>query len=381
MTFPELYQSTQALDLHERKQAFEVFLAGNPTHVDALNVLALIHMELGEFHFAIELIEKTLKLKPSQQSIYNLGICWMNVEDWPRAISVFTLLNQRFSPTEDSIGALTTALRLNQQANEAASLIESWHKRSGGSVSSYYNLALCFIDTRNFDKVERACLKALSLDPTHSPTVELLSDHYYRTHRYQSLFSLAEKHNECSAFFKSAEASLKLGRLADAKTYASKLSDTSAEKSLVNAKIARVTGHLSRSRDLLLNIDSNNSLWPEAAYLLSKNPTFSATKSWLDLLRQHQNPSSTHHLLFAIANAADTLQYFDLAATHYLSGQRALPPTITFDLEMLERKLASEAAKLVPTMLVLSTTMSIRVAGRRAVQSRRTVATRMTSLT
>ena len=171
----------QTGNLAEAERVYREVLAADPDNGDALHLLGMIALQLGRNEVAVELIERSHRLRrPDPVSLNNLGKAYMGLSrprDAKRCFAKALALKADYAETHQNLGVLNTELGRSKEAERsfrrAIALAPDY-------ADAHYNLAHLLIKLGRFEEAERCCRRALAIKPdfaeAHHNLAVVLSD-------------------------------------------------------------------------------------------------------------------------------------------------------------------------------------------------------------
>ncbi|WP_158236188.1 tetratricopeptide repeat protein [Limnohabitans sp. JirII-31] len=168
-------QFTQGLALHQQgklaqsKVLYEAVLKANPRHFDALHLLGVVEMSLGNSDAAVNLISSALKEKKNAtDAYYNLGLALDAANRKEQAIKAyddclrlnpknFSALNNK-SKSQRDIGKYQEAI---VSSNTAIAIKPDY-------AAAYFNRALALTELKQWDAALDSYNKAISIKPDYA---------------------------------------------------------------------------------------------------------------------------------------------------------------------------------------------------------------------
>ncbi len=163
------------------------------TKVDSLVEIGIQYHDSGQFDKAIETYKKALMINPNSAiANYEIGMTYMYSKDYKSAIKhcdIVIKLNDKYLLP----AYITKASCLDNlgETKESIKLFKKGIKKFGDNHLLYYNLALNYYKSKEYDKAEKALINAINTKPNHASSHLLLGNLMYnQNQKVQSLLSL-----------------------------------------------------------------------------------------------------------------------------------------------------------------------------------------------
>lgn len=180
-------------------------LTGNPTDIDALQILAACHMHLNEFEAARKAYEELIKLQPNNpEGYFNLGITFKNLNKYQEAISALQKtinLDEQHVSAHNSLGLI---LRKLGQHDQAIALLRQATKIDSQNAKAFNNLGLAISEASKINtkfEIQEAIVaikKAIALEPENAKPRNDLGAIYLEQHNFEQGFDLFESRWEAN---------------------------------------------------------------------------------------------------------------------------------------------------------------------------------------
>jgi protein O-GlcNAc transferase len=170
MTFQEQLKSGlshhQAGRLAEAENIYRQILAQQPDHVDALNLVGAVAIQMDRTYEAVELIRRAIQLKPDFAEAHaNLGTALAKVGKFDEAISAFRQAVQLKPGVAEMHINLANALKSNRRIDEAMASFREAIRLKPNDAAACYHLANLCKDTGRFDEAIALYRQAIRLKP------------------------------------------------------------------------------------------------------------------------------------------------------------------------------------------------------------------------
>lgn len=159
----------QARQLAEAAAIYERVLAVAPQHVEALQLLGLVALDLNRPDVASDLFRRGLAIMPNSAELhYNLGVASMFLKQMESAAEAFRrtiALRPDIALAHGNLGAALVSLGRHDDAIAAAKAALAIHPNH---PDSYNNLGVALKETNRLDEAAAAFERATQIDPRFS---------------------------------------------------------------------------------------------------------------------------------------------------------------------------------------------------------------------
>lgn len=148
------------------------------TKVDSLVEIGIQYHDSGQFDKAIETYKKALMINPNSAiANYEIGMTYMYSKDYKNSIKhcdIVIKLNDKYLLP----AYITKASCLDNlgETKESIKLFKKGIKKFGDNHLLYYNLALNYYKSKEYDKAEKALINAINTKPNHASSHLLLGN-------------------------------------------------------------------------------------------------------------------------------------------------------------------------------------------------------------
>lgn len=212
----------------EAKNELKAIVNGDEKDADALKLLGLCHMNLGEYKEGQGVFETVVKYKDDATSWFYLANCYDNQDDFLHAISAYEEVLRLRSGYVDAYKNLAIVYVKNQEPQKAIDIARKALDFTQEDYTIYYIAGTACMALRKFDDALEFLEKALELNPKHSQLYNNLGtcyvtvgnldkayENFMKASEFDpdnsityfniaSILQLQNKHEEACDFFKKA---------------------------------------------------------------------------------------------------------------------------------------------------------------------------------
>ena len=152
----------------EAKKELQTIIHENEKDIEALKLLGLCHVNLGEFKDGQGVFETVVKYKDDATSWFYLASCYDNQDDFLHAISAYEEVLRMRSSYIDAYKNLAIVYVKNQEPQKAINTAKKALEYVQDDYTIYYIAGTAYMALRKFDKAWEFLEKALELNPKHS---------------------------------------------------------------------------------------------------------------------------------------------------------------------------------------------------------------------
>ncbi|HEY2413241.1 MAG TPA: tetratricopeptide repeat protein [Pirellulaceae bacterium] len=164
-------QHHEAGQLQAAEQVYRQILAVDPNHVDALQLLGLIALAMGQLESAATYIGRAIELHATEPSFHNnLGNVFKAQGKLDRAIDCFRRAVELEPGYDVALYNLGTALQAQGKLDEAIVFYLRALEVNPGNAATYDNLGTAYQLQEKYDEAMDSYRRALHLKPGHAQT-------------------------------------------------------------------------------------------------------------------------------------------------------------------------------------------------------------------
>lgn len=152
----------------EAKEELAKLIHGDEKDAEALKLLGLCHINLGEFKEGQGVFETVVKYKDDATSWFYLASCYDNQDDYLHAISAYEEVLRMRSSYVDAYKNLAIVYVKNKEPQKAIDTAKKALEYVQDDYTVYYIAGTACMALRKFDEALEYLEKALELNPEHS---------------------------------------------------------------------------------------------------------------------------------------------------------------------------------------------------------------------
>ena len=212
----------------EAKKDLISVIKNDEKDVEALKLLGLCHINLGEFKEGQGVFETVVKYKDDASSWFYLANCYDNRDDYLHAIAAYEEVLRLRSSYVDAYKNLAVVYVKNKEPQKAVDTVKKAMEFVAGDYTIYYIAGTACMALKNFNEAVEFFEKAIELNPEHSQLYNNLGtcyvtvgnldkayDNFLKASDFDpdnsityfnigSVLQLQNKHKEACDFFKKA---------------------------------------------------------------------------------------------------------------------------------------------------------------------------------
>ena len=212
----------------EAKKDLISVIKNDEKDVEALKLLGLCHINLGEFKEGQGVFETVVKYKDDASSWFYLANCYDNRDDYLHAIAAYEEVLRLRSSYVDAYKNLAVVYVKNKEPQKAVDTVKKAMEFAAGDYTIYYIAGTACMALKNFNEAVEFFEKAIELNPEHSQLYNNLGtcyvtvgnldkayDNFLKASDFDpdnsityfnigSVLQLQNKHKEACDFFKKA---------------------------------------------------------------------------------------------------------------------------------------------------------------------------------
>ena len=212
----------------EAKKDLISVIKNDEKDVEALKLLGLCHINLGEFKEGQGVFETVVKYKDDASSWFYLANCYDNRDDYLHAIAAYEEVLRLRSSYVDAYKNLAVVYVKNKEPQKAVDTVKKAMEFVAGDYTIYYIAGTACMALKNFNEAVEFFEKAIELNPEHSQLYNNLGtcyvtvgnldkayDNFLKASDFDpdnsityfnigSVLQLQNKHKEACEFFKKA---------------------------------------------------------------------------------------------------------------------------------------------------------------------------------
>jgi protein O-GlcNAc transferase len=172
--------------LNEAEERYGRLLDGNPRHFDALNRLAIVALQRGDFSEALSRIDRALRVTPdSPAAICNKGSILIALKRYPEALSAYDRALELDPDDPDTHYNRANVLKEMGRPGQALPSYEEVIKRRPNDADAHFNRGRMLFELKRLDEAVSSYDQAIAL----SPSTEF---YFHRGNALKSLLRLDE---------------------------------------------------------------------------------------------------------------------------------------------------------------------------------------------
>ncbi len=212
----------------EAKKELAEIIKSDEKNVEALKLLGLCHINLGEFKEGQRVFETVVKYKDDASSWFYLANCYDNRDDYLHAIAAYEEVLRMRSSYVDAYKNLAVVYVKNKEPQKAVDTVKKALDYVTDDYTVYYIAGTACMALKKFDEAVEFLEKAIGLNPEHSQLYNNLGtcyvtignldkayENFLKASEYDpensityfnmaSILQLQNKHKEACEFFKKA---------------------------------------------------------------------------------------------------------------------------------------------------------------------------------
>jgi tetratricopeptide (TPR) repeat protein len=168
-TIKSAIENYQAGNLRQAENVCIEILSEQPNNIDALHFLGILYYQMRNYDFAVEYLEKALKINPNDPDAqYNIGLSFKEKGQLDKAIACYQKalqLNPNFANAQYNLGMV---LQEKGDIDEAIPCYQKALQLNPNLSGVYYNLGIISQEKEQIDEAIIYYQKALQLNPNLS---------------------------------------------------------------------------------------------------------------------------------------------------------------------------------------------------------------------
>jgi len=150
--------------LRQANKALQGVVADNPKDDDAIETLAIAHMRLGEFNYAMREMEKAVAIKATTQRYHNLGNIFIIYGYFDRAVLAYRAALEMAPNDPEIMSNLANAHNYAGQNEEALAIIDQVIAARPNDHQPHGTRCLIMFFLKDYDSAEQSCRQAITLN-------------------------------------------------------------------------------------------------------------------------------------------------------------------------------------------------------------------------
>ena len=153
------------------KQIYQAILGQDSNHADALHLLGVLSHQTGDHHGAVQLIEKAIRINPSNPFYYgNLGVVYHSLDLVDRSISCYHKAQALKPDYTEAFNNLANIFRKQGRLTQAAAMYKKALSLQPNDVVAYNNLGHVYRELGSIEDEIVCYTKAVQVDPDYAYT-------------------------------------------------------------------------------------------------------------------------------------------------------------------------------------------------------------------
>lgn len=213
----------------QAKKELNEIIKGDEKNIEALKMLGLCHINLGEFKEGQGIFETVVKYKDDATSWFYLANCYDNQDDYLHAIAAYEEVLRMRSSFVDAYKNLAVVYVKNKEPQKAVDTVKKAMEFTGNNdYTIYYIAGTACMAMKKFEEAVKFLEQAIELNPEHAQlynnigtcyvtigSLDKAYDNFLKASEYEpensityfniaSILQLQNKHSEACEFFRKA---------------------------------------------------------------------------------------------------------------------------------------------------------------------------------
>ena len=213
----------------QAKKELNEIIKGDEKNIEALKMLGLCHINLGEFKEGQGIFETVVKYKDDATSWFYLANCYDNQDDYLHAIAAYEEVLRMRSSFVDAYKNLAVVYVKNKEPQKAVDTVKKAMEFTGNNdYTIYYIAGTACMAMKKFEEAVEFLEQAIELNPEHAQlynnigtcyvtigSLDKAYDNFLKASEYEpensityfniaSILQLQNKHSEACEFFRKA---------------------------------------------------------------------------------------------------------------------------------------------------------------------------------